>query len=340
MAILKAVIAGVALAAMPAVAQDYDFDWAVIGDVGNPVYDGPDPFNFVTGRGSVDYKYRISTREVTTGQWLEFVNTFSTQSDDLKYFGMPMVWGAELDFDYNGPGWRWKLQEGPNSGMRPVGGITWYDAARFVNWLHNEKSSDLSAFVDGAYDTSTFGYDDNGNLTDQAVHHPDAKFWIPTLDEWIKAAHYDPDRYGPGAGGWWTYSTASDDAPIPGPPGEGEANTGFELPDYEEWLIPLGAYQAVRSPWGLYDTAGATAEWLEDFVHPEDPEERFLDGTRAGVLNPDLDAIQFLQSWTPDSPSAYSGLRVASLVPEPGIGVVLTLAGMFSSERRRKEALS
>ena len=45
-----------------------------------------------------------------------------------------------------------------------------------------------------------------------------ASGWIPTQDEWMKAAHYDPNRYGAGQGGWWLYSHRSDVAPVPGVP--------------------------------------------------------------------------------------------------------------------------
>ena len=33
---------------------------------------------------------------------------------------------------------------------------------------------------------------------------------IPTQDEWDKAAYYDPDKNGPGSGGYWAQATRSD----------------------------------------------------------------------------------------------------------------------------------
>ncbi|MCA9274260.1 MAG: hypothetical protein KDA31_14590, partial [Phycisphaerales bacterium] len=64
--------------AFPATAQpappDYGFNFITIGDVGNAAYDGPDQRGVVTGRGSVDYEYRIARTEVTTGQFVEFLN--------------------------------------------------------------------------------------------------------------------------------------------------------------------------------------------------------------------------------------------------------------------------
>lgn len=77
-------------------AENYDFDWVTIGAVGNEPYLGDSPFgpDYAYGRGRVDYEYRIGRTEVTTGQWLEFVNTFSTQSDDMKTFARPFFLGC------------------------------------------------------------------------------------------------------------------------------------------------------------------------------------------------------------------------------------------------------
>jgi len=160
---------------------DYDFDWATIGDVGNPAYEGGPIGNYMIGRGSVDYKYRMSKLEVTSGQWLEFINTFAPQSDNPFSFLRPTISGLQ-----SVPGIPGTYELDPsieNAEMVPVQGITWRDAAMFTNWLHNDKSSDWSAIMDGAYDASTFTQNPDGSYNDQLIHSPDAKVWIPTLDE-------------------------------------------------------------------------------------------------------------------------------------------------------------
>ncbi|MDX2117774.1 MAG: SUMF1/EgtB/PvdO family nonheme iron enzyme [Planctomycetota bacterium] len=188
------VVAGVHLATAPLCRADDGFQWATIGAVGNQAYKGSPGYR-AHNRGSVGYEYKISKLEITTGQWLEFVNTFSTQTDSYNFtkFG-PTYWGASLDTRYTGPGVKYKLRNDPNAAMRPVGGISWRDAARYCNWLHNGKSSDLNSLITGAYDTTTFGGDRINGYTDAATHLPGAKYWIPTFDEWLKAAYYDPDR--------------------------------------------------------------------------------------------------------------------------------------------------
>jgi hypothetical protein len=89
-----------------------------------------------------------------------------------------------------------------------VGNISRRNAAMYCNWLHNDKSTDRSAFLDGAYDVSTFTYTPFGAFNDQITRHTTARYWIPSWDEWLKAAHHDPNRHGPGQEGWWFWSNS------------------------------------------------------------------------------------------------------------------------------------
>ena len=335
-----AVIAGLGVATGAALGQNYPIDWVTIGDVRNEPYPG-DAQGRMAGRGGVGYTYRIGRTEVTTGQWMEFVNTFSTQSDDFTYFADPLFWGARIDPGYDGPGRRYILRDIDSAEQLPVGGISWREAAMFANWLHNDRSSDLSAIEDGAYDTSTFTTNGDNTFNDQWTHHPDARFWIPTLDEWLKAVHYDPDRNGQGDGGWWDYPITSDEPPIYGIPGEGQANSGFELPRWGEWDIPLGAYADVRSPWGLLDAAGAAMEWLEEVSNPDIPKERQLDGSPAGwpeYMAEHSDRIsRFGGSLAPNGAPSTAGLRIAAIPSPAPLGLALWgLAAWHIRSRRRR----
>lgn len=298
---------------------DYDFQWATIGASGNAPYAGYDPNGEVTGRGGVNYQYRMSKLEVTTSQWMEFVNDFADQPALLQPGGPlfvwgPAWWGAVHDGSYTGPGIRFQLDPSqPHAGLVPVNAMCWRDAALFCNWLNNGKPTSWAAIQNGAYDASTFTTNPDGTINDQATHNPGAKFWIPTLDEWLKAAHYDPNRYGTGQGGWWSYSTTSETAPVSGPPGSGQTDADLQLPDFGEYRIPLGAYAHAQSPWGLWDTSGGTSEWLEDIFAGQ---WRVWDGSTAGVSFPGTDNIWTFGAERPDSLS--EGLRIASAVPGPG----------------------
>lgn len=305
-----------------ALPPDYDFPWATIGCPGNPPWTGHDPFNVVEDRGRVDYEYRISKLEVTTAQWTEFVNTFACQPELLQPGGPRFVWGPLLDWgagpdwDYTGPGMHYRLGSAAYWARVPVIGISWRDAALFCNWLNNGKPHEWSAIQNGAYDASTFTDNPDGTFNDQPAHNPAAQFWISTLDEWLKAAHYDPNRYGPGLGGWWTYVNRSETPPVPGPPGVGQTNAGLQLPNFAEFDIPLGAYPLFESPWGLWDTSGGASEWTETLI----VQGRVFDGSTASFTDPTLDAVWSVGT---DYPGAtLYGLRVASRCPTAGTSAV------------------
>lgn len=320
-------------------------DFVTISAPGNAPYTGNDPFGHVTGRGGVGYEYRMAQSEVTTAQWIDFINTFKARPDPVpdSVLPLPVVWGGVVDTSYTGPGVRYRPAEAPGSDMRPTFGITWRTAARYANWLHNDQSADLSAIANGAYDTSTFGDNPDGTFTDQLTHSPGARFWIPTLDETLKAFHFDPHRNGPNMGGWWTYSNGSDTPYQYGLPpsmgGTGEANAGFNLPNFAEFDIPLGLYNA-RTPWGLMDAAGGATEWTEEvFVQGAMGWFRRFDGSRAGLnaaAAGSRDSIWGVAAGRPRSNIEFSTIRVAGLVPAPGVsGMFLIVAGILVSRRTR-----
>ena len=93
---------------------------------------------------------------------------------------------------------------------RPVNFVSWGDAARFANWLHNGQptgAQDLSTTEDGSYYL-------NGATTREALmavtRESDATWCIPTEDEWYKAAYHKNDGV---TGNYFDYPTRSDDVP-------------------------------------------------------------------------------------------------------------------------------
>ncbi|MCH8271521.1 MAG: SUMF1/EgtB/PvdO family nonheme iron enzyme, partial [Planctomycetes bacterium] len=316
--------------------RSYDFDFATITHPGNAAYDGGQ-FGLTAGIGRVDYVYRIAKLEITTDQWLEYANVFSPREGG-RFFTSPAHWGANPDPSYTGPGRRWTLI--PGQGQTPVAGISWQEAARYANWLHNDKSTDPSAIENGAYDTSTWGFDPlTGRRTD-GNKLSDANFWIPSYDEWLKAVHYDPNKNGPGQEGYWLFPHSSDDLIVPGLPGVGETSAGWidPLSPWVEWQIPLGAYPESISPWGLLDASGGVREMIDTWVHPNGSrQEKFLDGAAAGDLGWDLK--DRADVWGGSRPLHTShphvGFRIASSVPSPGTGILLVLALTLFVRRRR-----
>jgi hypothetical protein len=341
----SAALATVALAAPVCVGQtppNYGIDFVTVGSPGNRPYDGPDPNGNTIGRGSVPYAFRIGRTEITTSQYLEFINTFATSETPPAHFDQfgPVHWGAHVDPTYSGPGLRFALNAAPSAGMYPVGGIGWFDAALYCNWLQNGKQSSPASLLTGAYDTSLWSIPwVPGGPNVSWSRTSSAQYWIPTLDESLKAAHYDPNRNGPGQDGWWLYKNSSDQPGTPGPPGVGTTSAGYSLPNWGEWSIPLGAYPQSLSPWGLLDTSGGATEWTESINNPAGGRRNFFyAGSYAGQENIELwDAIYGVGGAGPGGTGGIDGaFRIASAVPLPASLMPFCIGALVLIHRKRK----
>jgi len=321
------------------ITYEYGIEFVTIGAPGNAPLVTTGRAN---GRGSVNEEYRIGRFEITTAQWVQFMNAAygRPSSQAIPHLLPPSgaFWGGQPDPTYTGPGQRWRVTPGQEN--RPVGNISWRMAAIYCNWLHNNQSTDRSAFLNGAYDVSTFGYVQGSIFTDQPTHNPGARFFIPTWDQWLKAAHYDPNRNGNGQGGWWQQPNASDTTLVYGPPSNplAQANAAFNqsTTGVNPFSILLGAYPQTQSPWGLLDVAGGTFEWTEE-IYSEfgDPLRRFFDGsawTAPGVI----DLVSQMGSDFPSISQGLFGFRIAAAIPSPsGVLMGVVVCGWGLSRRRR-----
>ena len=78
----------------------------------------------------------------------------------------------------------------PGFESKPVIYVSFWDALRFANWLHNGEptgAQDVTTTEDGAYTITAQGIANNSITRD-----PWAKFFVTNEDEWFKAAFYDP----------------------------------------------------------------------------------------------------------------------------------------------------
>ncbi|MBX9735922.1 MAG: formylglycine-generating enzyme family protein [Phycisphaerales bacterium] len=334
------------------ITTSYGIEFVTIGAAGNTGWTGNAPAN---GRGGVNYDYRIGRYEITTAQWVDFMNAAYSRGpgDRTPYVEIPVFWGAQSDPTYSGPGQRWRVI--PGREMMPVGGLSWRNAAVYCNWLHNDQRTDRAAFTNGAYDVRTFGYGGitGERFTDQTTHNADARYWIPTWNEWIKAAHYDPNRNGPGQGGYWNYSNATDQPMFGGPPGQeginqfgqrgtSQGNFAFYTAAQTEFSILLGAYPDQQSPWGLLDVAGATHEWTEGIYGSVDSPGRVYEGDSWGSVYGDGWA-NFVGAFGGDLPSYpfYDyGFRIASTVPSPPVVLVGAVAMVWGARRRDRTSVA
>lgn len=249
-----------------------DVQWVSVGDPGNP----PDP----GGAGAVRYAYRIGKCEVTVEQYVEFLNAVATDDQHALWnpkMGLveyritepvfagrvpPRMPGCILRLGERGS-YRYECAAGWEK--KPVVYVSFLDAMRFANWVHNGKGT--GGTESGAYDIAR-----HGGL---AAHEPNARVWVATEDEWVKAAYYQPAQKGGPEGGYWLYPTRSNGMPRlgePGAPGENLANFfNLRLPrspftDYTR-ICPVGSFSHSGSYYGTLDQGGNVSEWNEALVY-------------------------------------------------------------------------
>ena len=308
-------IMGMTTSTVSSAVPNYGLDFVTIGTPGNAPTVPADyhPF-FPRPLGAVNYNYRLTRTEITYDDQLEFLEAYTTYRDGgdiLQSQGEIFYFGGNI----------WELNEGSENRPGQMSPRLWM---RYANWLHNGKALTADAFESGAYDTSTFGRDENGNLTDQMTRSEGARFWIPSLDEWVKGGYYDPNRFGEGEGGYWLYPHSSDARPATGLPDEGgETNTSVRDAPKD-----AGSYPDSQSPWGLLDYSGGQPELMERIGR-----SYLLLGSVAGSGDTLQDRLGTLSFTLPTV--SISGLRLASVVPAPGAGVFVVGTISVLARRRR-----
>ncbi len=110
------------------------------------------------GYGGVAYEYNIGKYEVTAGQYTEFLNAVA-KSDPYGLYNEKMAnpgfsdYGCKIESSGSSGSYSYSV-EGAWAN-RPVNWVSWGDAARFANWLHNGQPTGAqndSTTEDGSYD--------------------------------------------------------------------------------------------------------------------------------------------------------------------------------------------
>ncbi|MCC6908512.1 MAG: SUMF1/EgtB/PvdO family nonheme iron enzyme [Phycisphaerales bacterium] len=300
--------------------------------------DTPDQYYRRWGR--VGYNYSISSHEVTNAQYAAFLNSVAVESDPHELW-LPSIqprWPDEIRrFDNGRGGYRYEVVAGKQN--NPVVRVTHRSFFRMMNWLHNGMQNDLSTTDYGAYDTSQWGFDQNGLYTDSMSHEPNARFWLVSEDEWYKAAYFDPNRYGAGEAGYWTYPTTHDDEPDTWFRMDADPrNSAIYDAVYSE---PVGSIPLTYSPWGVYDMAGNAREILASW---------YTDGEPYGIAyvtrGSDFFGVRLYDDKAHrDWQGAYFGgtlnlnrvsFRIVSPIPSAGSGMILVILSLMLYPRKRR----
>ena len=331
-----AVSAGLGLGGLEPQAADAQVSsivWHDVGDPGNAPWtdDRYENLKFF-GRGQVNHRYRMSETELTVSQWIEFARAYGPFADN------PLsddITGSYINAGYIDDELQYKIKTG--TAQYPTD-VNWRMAARFANWMHNDQVNEAWAFESGAYDTSTFGINDDYPplYSDQTTRSPGAKYWIPSMDEWMKAVYYDPNKNGDGQGGWWEQPNGSDTPLIVGLPSEGgQTNSSLALVYGRKGdHLNAGQYPDVRTPWGLLDASGGQAEWTEEW--------RDWVQTDRHIRGSDFDDYAnegFIWDWIgeehrTDDP-AFTGLTGFRIAMVPAVPTLMPIGTLFLIITRR-----
>ena len=246
-------------------------EWVLISHPGNAADK--------SGFGAVSYEFEIMKHEVTCAEYAEFLNSAAAKEDppalwNPKMDGAPLPTGRDDIRSEQGC----LIREGEKGSFRysvvpgreeiPIVNVSFINALRFANWKHGGSTET------GAYDITK-----DKNL---ASRSQDARYWLPSEDEWHKAAYFDPE-----AKRYWLYATRSDARPNSRKPDASDTNAAnfvwidrinngmnkgyaFSQSDYYKpgaiYLFPVGSYPSARSAYGTLDQSGSVWEWTEGLM--------------------------------------------------------------------------
>lgn len=283
--------------------NQFSINFVTIGTPGNPAD--------TNGRGAVGTKYRMGVNEVSRGM-IDAYNALG---------GGPAVTMSDM------------ASLGGNGTNRPATGVSWNEAARFVNWMNTSRG------FSAAYKFTTGDANDNvvqwavgdvGYNASNPFRNSNAYYYMPDLNEWYKAAYYDPNAAG-GAGAYWNFATGSDTNPTAVASGtaSGSAVYAQSFSTGPADITNAGGL----SPYGTMAQNGNVYEWTESYNTQSGGEVwRAYTG---GTWNMTASVVATTTLYTAANSDFYNrGFRVAA-VPEPS-GFLMAFMGMTGLVLRRK----
>jgi sulfatase modifying factor 1 len=280
--------------------NSFTIDFVAIGNPGNPPDANPNP------AGAVPYSYRIGKYEISE-QMIEKANALGSLGITKDSRG--------ADF--------------------PATSVSWYEAAQLVNWLNTSKGHSPAYKFDSAGVFQLWLPTDPGCDATNLFRNKQAKYFLPSTNEWHKAAYFDPVL-----GVYYDYPTGSDSVPD-GVDFIGDAVfdsvffDGASKPDPND-IFNVG----ISSPSGAFGLGGNVFEWDEtafDRTNDLQNEQRRASGGSWQSQEFVFQASNTLGGTAPGFQGLSVGFRISSVVPEPASSLLL-LAIVLAAWRRKGDA--
>lgn len=301
-------------------ANTFNIDFVTVGDPGNAADDiSADP-DFA---GSVPYEYRIGKFEVS--------RDMMTKANSAG--GLEITLADMTSFGGNGLN-------------RPASGVSWNEAARFVNWLNTSQGFQAAykfttqpgdSGYDPNQDISLWASGDFGYNAANPFRNSQAHYFLPSVDEWYKAAYYDST-----SGVYYDYPTGSNSAPTSVASGTAAGTAVYDQQPGPADITLAGGL----SSYGTMGQGGNVWEWEEteyDLVNDSSGSARGDRGGNWEIASFGLQSstrVGFLPTFPNDGDrfGRYYGFRVASIIPEPST-IVLAIAAFTALPTRRRKSL-
>ena len=295
------------------VGNQFDMEFVTIGNPGNPADNTGNP----NPAGSVGYSYGIAKYEVSE-QMVQVYNNLGP---------VPIN----------------KSSRGPK---KPVTGVSWNEASRFVNWLNTSKgftpaykftstglTADDSRHIQiSLWDpTDTLDYDPANRIRSKR-----AIFALPSYNEWYKAAYYDPET-----GTYFDYPTGSNTAPSITTGGNGQNTAVYSTsgPADVDFAGGVSAYDVMALGGNAFEHEESTFDLLNLSAAQ-------VRGVRGGWWGGNVAELSssIRYAWEAGHRDFPLGFRVVQLsgspaaVPEPTSMAIFGLGALGMAYRARRKA--
>lgn len=302
-------------------------DTVVVGNAGNAADS--------TTYGSVAYEYRIGTHEVTNGQYVALLNAVAATDTHALYNPSMSSDTTNGGITRNGVGpgsYTYAAKGGFEN--KPVNYVSFWDAARFANWLTNGQPTGAQSNLtteNGMYALGgmTNPFNPAGDrLLDFSLGQNGVA--IASENEWYKAAYFNGSN--PSYSAFPTRSGTYPTATTPNSSNGNSANYNMAVGS----VTDVGGYSVADSFYGTFDQGGNVWEWNNDQPTAN------TRGLRGDSFRDDGTFLLNSERWDIDPNSAADdvGFRISSLavVPEPSTFTLLlgSLAIFLALARRRR----